>query len=1031
MSEIAQPAGRLSAQPADGLFQGVSLRIPLTWEAAAYAALFVFAFGLRFWDLGARAMHHDESLHAFYALQLLQGNGYEHSPLLHGPFQFFGMAFTFFLTGGASDGTARVMPALFGGAMVVLPLALRGRLGRGGALATAALLALSPALVYYSRFAREDIYFAFFTLALVVCLWRYLDEQKPQYLYASAGLLALSFATKETAFIFAAIVLLFLDLWVASVLARRPVRGERSQYEVGWRFLAFAPFAWVIVAASPFVRGLRERLRDCEPAANTLLVIGTLVAPQLAAAIELPLEAAGVEVVTASEERLFGVPAVLGLIVASAAVGLAWNPRVWLKVATCFYIPYVLLFSAFFTDIGGLGSGLWESLDYWLGEQDVSRGNQPDFYYLMFWPAYEYVALLFAGPALLYFSLRGGPRSWLLTAIAAVAFLFFFGADSFEENTAITAAQIAVLPIGAVSLFLAVRGTMFERFLVFWTVSSLVAYSTVGERMPWLSVHIAVPLIVLAGYSIGGIVSWIGAPDRRTGVDHRGSRVVPRLVGAGVAIVALVIAGLSVRTAVMATYEHPDVPREFLFYTQTSPDVPDIVEQIDELAAASGVGRSLRIQVDSGHTWPWAWYLRDYNASFEPMGPDFQPEPGAIVIAGATEEPFGAPFADDYYPALQYTLRWWFPEDYREIANKDHLGEGIADFAATLTRAPTWERWWEFWFHRDILPRGGVEGRVFVPVELDAIELDPERAGAAGGSGPAADVEGRFIIGRLGVAPDEMQNPYGVALDGDGNVYVVDSDLGRVQKFDGRGNLLAAQGVPGGEGGQYNQPADIAVDASGNVYVADTWNHRIQKLAPDLTPIGTWGRPTSDLVNPPPDQLWAPRGIAIDRDGTILVVDSGTNRIRRYSSDGAHIGDFGQRGKDPGDFDEPTGIAIAPDGSIYVADSRNARIQKFAPGFSLVTAIWPIEDWADLNPRTKPQLEVLPDGRLIASDPAHGRLLLLNQEGRVTVRLESALEIPLYSPNGVAFDTEGRFVYVTDGLAGHIRRFPFTDFALR
>ena len=59
-------------------------------------ALVVLAFGFRFWDLGARAMHHDESLHAYYSYQLLQGNGYEHSPLLHGPFQFFGMALTFF-----------------------------------------------------------------------------------------------------------------------------------------------------------------------------------------------------------------------------------------------------------------------------------------------------------------------------------------------------------------------------------------------------------------------------------------------------------------------------------------------------------------------------------------------------------------------------------------------------------------------------------------------------------------------------------------------------------------------------------------------------------------------------------------------------------------------------------------------------------------------------------------------------------------------------------------------------------------------
>ena len=137
MSEIAQPQHQRGAAVSRDLFEGLSLRIPVTWDATAYAALVVLGFGFRLWDLGARAMHHDESLHAYYSYQLLQGNGYEHSPLLHGPFQFFGTALTFFLTGGANDFTARLLPALFGGALVVLPLAFRSRLGKGGALAAA------------------------------------------------------------------------------------------------------------------------------------------------------------------------------------------------------------------------------------------------------------------------------------------------------------------------------------------------------------------------------------------------------------------------------------------------------------------------------------------------------------------------------------------------------------------------------------------------------------------------------------------------------------------------------------------------------------------------------------------------------------------------------------------------------------------------------------------------------------------------------------------------------------------------------
>ncbi len=227
MSELARPLPlRATAKTRDEL-GGLSLRLPLTWEAVAYGVLIPCAFGLRLWDLGSGAMHRDESLHAYYAYQILQGHRYDYGPVLHGPFQFFGIALTFFLTGGATDTSARILPAFFGGVLVLLPLLFRGRLGRLGALLTATLIAFSPALLYYSRFAREDIYAAVFTLGIVICVWRYIDEQKTHYLYISAALLALSFATKETTFVFAAIILIFLNLWVAFDRSSRPLSRSR------------------------------------------------------------------------------------------------------------------------------------------------------------------------------------------------------------------------------------------------------------------------------------------------------------------------------------------------------------------------------------------------------------------------------------------------------------------------------------------------------------------------------------------------------------------------------------------------------------------------------------------------------------------------------------------------------------------------------------------------------------------------------------------------------------------------------------
>ena len=90
-------------------------RPPATPETLAYLAIFAVAFGLRFWDLAERAIHHDESLHATYSWYLYKGRGYEHHPLMHGPFLFHAMALVYLLF-GVSDATARFVPAAFGNA---------------------------------------------------------------------------------------------------------------------------------------------------------------------------------------------------------------------------------------------------------------------------------------------------------------------------------------------------------------------------------------------------------------------------------------------------------------------------------------------------------------------------------------------------------------------------------------------------------------------------------------------------------------------------------------------------------------------------------------------------------------------------------------------------------------------------------------------------------------------------------------------------------------------------------------------------
>ncbi len=169
-------------------------------EIIAYVVLVAVALGLRFYQLGDRPFHHDESQDAYFSWLFSKNGDYEYNPLLHGPLRFY-LTAGIFKVFGASDFTARLAPALMGTAMVAMPYFLRRQIGRVAAFTAAVLLAIGPSYLYFSRFAREDIYIASITLALLVVTFRFLDQPRRYHPALIGALLAASFATKETTFI--------------------------------------------------------------------------------------------------------------------------------------------------------------------------------------------------------------------------------------------------------------------------------------------------------------------------------------------------------------------------------------------------------------------------------------------------------------------------------------------------------------------------------------------------------------------------------------------------------------------------------------------------------------------------------------------------------------------------------------------------------------------------------------------------------------------------------------------------------------
>ena len=714
------------------------------WEVAAYSALILVALLMRLWDLGSQAISFDEANHTLYSFFLSNGQGYQHNPLTHGPLQFHGIAAMFFLFGDG-DYAARLLSAIFGTALVGIPFFLRHHLGRAGALVTATLLAFSPIMLFYSRYARNDIIMAVWTLALVVVLWRFQNEGKPRYLYLGALFLALAFTTKETTFIVVAILGSYLLIvaatdWIPWLFRRaNPLRRPSSPDEGEYRYWPGYGYAF----GQPRTP---HRLSEFSRAGIFLVLLATLVIPQGSAAVAVlqdtyqsreetlqgrgtilaypslpegqpalhPVGAPAGDVLFTIQDlditKGMAIAAIIVIIALwfSALVGVSWSRSVWLRCAAIFYGVWLLLYTTFFTNMVGLGSGMWQSLGYWLAQQGVNRGTQPWYYYFVITPIYEMLPFLFSLVAVVYY---------------------------------------------------VIRGSSFTRFLAYWVVLTFILYTVAGEKMPWLLVNVALPMIVLSGKFIGDIL--VAVPWRRVwragGLYlvpmtalllylalrlllyriERGNflnflefwallAVALTLVGLGIHLLlrsgvanglrvvalsfALVLFVLAIRSGWQASYNNGDVPVEMIVYAQTSGDVPQIMEDVRAVAQGTGLGEDLRVTVDGMGT-VFRWYMRDFrNVAYvnlkilddaELSNMTQSPE-GSVLLIGDGNKARLAPYIDGYAPGQDFLYLWWPAEGYKPCSDqRPEPCLRIWDVFGNLFSRDKWREGLDFFVYRE------------------------------------------------------------------------------------------------------------------------------------------------------------------------------------------------------------------------------------------------------------------------------------------------------------------------------------------
>ncbi len=193
-----------------------------------------------------------------------------------------------------------------------------------------------------------------------------------------------------------------------------------------------------------------------------------------------------------------------------------------------------------------------------------------------------------------------------------------------------------------------------------------------------------------------------------------------------------------------------------------------------------------------------------------------------------------------------------------------------------------------------------------------------------------------------------LANPFSMAADAAGNVYVADRDNHRVRRIDTTGNIttVAGNGEQGffGDGGlatsaSLNTPTAVAVDTNGNVYIADSNNNRIRVIANGnintFAGNGTAGY-SGDGGAATSAALFTPRGVAVDANGVVYIADTNNHVVRKVSAgtistiagNAQQQGFYGDNGTaSSAGLDTPTGVAVNATGKVYVADSNNHRVR--------------------------------------------------------------------------------------------------------
>jgi uncharacterized protein (TIGR03663 family) len=878
------------------------------WQCLATAVFLIAVVNRLLW-LGERPFHHDESIHAFFSWKIVDEgiSHYKYDPVYHGPVLYYASALVMWLFGD-SDFTARLSAVLFGLGILAFAWPLRRWIGSTAAFAFLLLFTFSPALTYFTRFLRHDVYVGLGNIMAIYFAFRFGETRRDRYLYLSALGLAIAFCNKEDMYALIPVSLLSLVLMLVWEVLYAP--QWRPQLAAAWaETKGLLVDKWVPIVGS----------------AVLFLVVSLTFYTSFFTHPE------NWNPVTPALTYWWGQHQI-------RRIGGPW----WYYFPQLVSYEFLIFFPALFLLLRPLATPL-------LNE----RPSTKVFFYLTVATFAVFVGWCF--------------YDWHQAGVVILVPLAFAGLTVMQRWLPSRFVRFMVIyTLGCVGFYSWAQEKV--PWLLFPILMPMSVLAAVWYRDRIDEGMLRKPVAALATAGLSALTIWIliasnylyGAPRPAEAPGPRTAELLAyvqstydiHMVMDKIEEVGRKLGtGTKTRLQVSGNATWP-----LSWYLRHYPvnwaadvrkvDTPVVIvdKEVQQNFDKALLDRYEKIPFAIRGWWEPDWSKMNTvtlarwlftRQAWSPVGSSDAVmyvlkdlAPGAEIPVIAVNPP-PAPRPYTMQPSLEKPAAVWGKKGSGtgEFNEPRGLAVDARGFVYVVdSKNHRIQKWAP---EGQVLKTWGKEGQG--PGEFKdpcGVAVGPD------GSVYVADTwnhriqkftsEGKFLAEWV-EQTSGFWGPRGIAVAPDGSaVFVTDTGNKRVVKFDPNGQQLLQWGKEGSRPGEFIEPVGLAFNQEGELYVADTGNRRVQVFRQDGTfvrehPVSGW------------EEFYTEPYIALLGED-LIATDSFNHRVARYNKVGALVYVWGKTGAGPGEFNRPIGVAVDADGAVYISDTMNHRIQKFVIG---------------------------------------------------------------------------------------------------